>query len=735
MVSKQTPRSRIPRVNLAAHRNTARFLTAGFFVLALLIFLALAFAQNELSSAGRLQEIVVRQGHLRDVLFTVQQAESGQRGYLLTGNGVYLKPYDLALTRLGPELAKLDAPSIDRPSAADLAQLHAITAQKMSELAKTIALYDAGDRSGALALVHTNLGANSMLQLNDLITRLQGEQMSARLAMQDRTGRESLEMLATTLLGVIGTLLLAWFAIRDSHDQTRLLLAIDTERERIFRLSSDLLATIDFDGTFTSLSPAWERITGMPVREALGRHFAEFLHPEDFAATSSAFEDFKKTGTLGSFENRYRRADGSYCWLSWGGTPLIEESRIYTIARDVTEERLRDEQLRQSQKMEVIGQLTGGIAHDFNNLLTIVLGSLELLQRGLGEADAKIARRLDAAVDGAKRAAALTHRLLAFARRQPLQPNAIDLNRAVTGTAELLNRVLDETIELEYVTAPGLWRVMIDAHQLENSILNLALNARDAMPSGGRLTIETQNSYLDEAYVAGEAGAEIEPGQYAMIAISDTGTGMPPEVKAKVFEPFFTTKPVGRGTGLGLAQVYGFIKQSHGHIKVYSEPGQGTTVKLYLPRLREGAAEEPRVIADQKAADLMGAGETILVVEDEEKVREFAVEMLKDYGYQVIGVENAEPALAIIDSNRHIDLMFTDVVLTGTMNGRQLAEVVSTRRPELPVLFTTGYSRNAIIHHGRLDEGIIFIGKPFTAQELAKMVRRILEGAKVKTED
>jgi len=385
--------------------------------------------------------------------------------------------------------------------------------------------------------------------------------------------------------------------------------------------------------------------------------------------------------------------------------------------------------------MEVIGQLTGGIAHDFNNLLTIVLGSLELLQRGLGEADAKIARRLDAAVDGAKRAAALTHRLLAFARRQPLQPNAIDLNRAVTGTAELLNRVLDETIELEYVTAPGLWRVMIDAHQLENSILNLALNARDAMPSGGRLTIETQNSYLDEAYVAGEAGAEIEPGQYAMIAISDTGTGMPPEVKAKVFEPFFTTKPVGRGTGLGLAQVYGFIKQSHGHIKVYSEPGQGTTVKLYLPRLREGAAEEPRVIADQKAADLMGAGETILVVEDEEKVREFAVEMLKDYGYQVIGVENAEPALAIIDSNRHIDLMFTDVVLTGTMNGRQLAEVVSTRRPELPVLFTTGYSRNAIIHHGRLDEGIIFIGKPFTAQELAKMVRRILEGAKVKTED
>jgi len=378
--------------------------------------------------------------------------------------------------------------------------------------------------------------------------------------------------------------------------------------------------------------------------------------------------------------------------------------------------------------MDVVGQLTGGIAHDFNNLLTVIVGSLELMQRDLAGLDQKSARRIEAALEGGRRAAALTHRLLAFARRQPLAPKILEANRLVTGMSEILHRVLGEHIVLELMCAAGLWRVKADGHQLENAILNLAVNARDAMQGGGHMTIETQNAILDEDYAAHEA--EVRPGQYVMIAVTDTGTGMAPDVAAQVFEPFFTTKPVGLGTGLGLAQVYGFIKQSNGHVKIYSEPGEGTTVKLYLPRL-QGVEMPDAPVAPEPARHGHGKNETILIVEDEPAVREFAAEVLREFGYNVLLAENAVEALPIIDAGHRIDLLFTDVVLTGPMNGRQLAEEFSARRAGTPVLFTTGYTRNAIIHNGKLDEGIAFLGKPFSAVALARQVRKMLDEVSV----
>jgi PAS domain S-box-containing protein len=495
------------------------------------------------------------------------------------------------------------------------------------------------------------------------------------------------------------------------------------ELDRIFRLSTDLLAVADFTGNYVSVSPAWEQITGRPIAEALASNYIDFLHPDHVEKAATDFAELR-AGRPVWCENRYRRADGSYCWLSWRAVSMVEEQRIYAVARDITAEKDRDEQLRQSQKMEVVGQLTGGIAHDFNNLLTIIMGSLELLQRGMANADAKVTRRIDAAMEGARRAAALTHRLLAFARRQPLEPKAIEPNRLVAGMSDMLNRVLGEQIDMEFVSAAGLWCVQADLNQLENSILNLAVNARDAMPQGGHLTIETQNAFLDETYA--KASADVTPGQYVMIAVTDTGTGMTPDVREKVFEPFFTTKPQGHGTGLGLAQVYGFIKQSNGHVMIYSEPGHGTSVKLYLPRLRGAVAEDARPAAPPPE-DLASRGETILVVEDEENVRNFSVEVLEDSGYHVLAAENAAAALKFLDTPVAVDMLFTDVVLTGTMNGRLLADEFARRRPGAAVLFTTGYTRNAIIHHGRLDEGIEFIGKPFTASALTRMVRKVLD--------
>ncbi len=379
-------------------------------------------------------------------------------------------------------------------------------------------------------------------------------------------------------------------------------------------------------------------------------------------------------------------------------------------------------QVRQMQKMEAIGQLSGGIAHDFNNMLAVIMSALNLIQRKLARGDTDIGKFVDSATDAVNRAAALTQRLLAFSRQQPLSPRSVDANRLVSGMSELLRRALGASVSVETVLAGGLWRTYADVSQLENAILNLAVNARDAMTEDGKLTIETANAHLDDAYA--RTHAEVRPGQYVMIAVTDTGSGMTPDVLARAFEPFFTTKPVGKGTGLGLSQVFGFVKQSGGHVKIYSEPGQGTTIKIYLPRYfgenEESAAERP-------AAPAALASETILVVEDDESVRTGTVAALDELGYRVEQVADAAEALRRLEANPRIALVFTDIVMPG-MNGRKLADEIAARFPAAKVLFTTGFTRNAVVHNGVLDHGVNFIAKPFTLEQLARKLRDVLDG-------
>jgi PAS domain S-box-containing protein len=412
-------------------------------------------------------------------------------------------------------------------------------------------------------------------------------------------------------------------------------------------------------------------------------------------------------------------------------TETLEEAvreRTREVIAENEARRRAEESLRQAQKMEAVGQLTGGIAHDFNNLLTVVQGGLDVIGRQLGRlgdspAVARIARAREMAMQGAQRAAVLTNRLLAFSRQQPLAPEVVDANKLVAGLCEFVRRTLGEAVSLETVLAAGLWHTYVDANQLENTLLNLALNARDAMPDGGKLTIETANCHLDDSYVE-RLEEPVEPGQYVMVAVADTGTGMDAATVSRAFEPFFTTKKVGKGTGLGL-QVYGFVRQSSGHIKIYSELGEGTTIKIYLPRSLEGHALRNEDLATSSTARAFGA-ETVLVVEDDQALRAYTVETLMELGYRVLQAANGAEALAIID-HEQVDLLFTDVVMPGGLNGRQLAEEASKRRPRLKVLYTTGYARNAIVHHGRLDPGVHLVGKPFSYAELAAKVRAVLD--------
>ncbi|MFZ0206538.1 MAG: response regulator, partial [Roseiarcus sp.] len=390
-----------------------------------------------------------------------------------------------------------------------------------------------------------------------------------------------------------------------------------------------------------------------------------------------------------------------------------------------------EQQLRQSQKMEAVGQLTGGVAHDFNNLLTLILGGVEVIGRQMPNlpdpaALARIERAKDMALQGVRRATALTSRLLAFSRQQALTPQSLDVNKLVAGVCELLRRTLGEAIVLDTVLTGGLWRTFADPNQLENALLNLALNARDAMPDGGKLTIETANASLDRTYIA-SLEEPIEPGQYVMIAVADTGAGMGQATRERAFDPFFTTKEVGKGTGLGLSQVYGFARQSAGHVKIYSEIGEGTTIKIYLPRRLGDSAEATA----EKAPDVSRSigGETILVVEDDDALRKYAKEILTELGYHVLEANSGAVALAALERDEPIDLLLSDVVMPGGVNGRQLGDQAAHMRPGLKVLFMTGYTRNAIVHHGRLDAGVHLIGKPFSFEELAAKVRERLDAA------
>jgi PAS domain S-box-containing protein len=501
------------------------------------------------------------------------------------------------------------------------------------------------------------------------------------------------------------------------------------ERDRVWINSRDLLVVIGADGIFRAVSPAWTRVLGHPPEDVVGRSFLEFVDPDDVGLTQGGLDAAAAGNDLTNFENRFRHKDGSPRWISWHTS--MESELVYAYGRDITAENQAaaelartQEALRQSQKMEAIGQLTGGIAHDFNNMLAIVIGSLDITRRRLRRGEAGVERYLENAHEGATRAATLTQRLLAFSRQSPLSPRVLDLNGLVARMSELLQSTLGERIGLETALAGGLWLTHVDPNQLESAILNLAVNARDAMPGGGKLTVETANMYLDDRYVAREIG--LTPGQYVMVAVTDVGTGMAPEIVQKVFDPFFTTKSVGKGTGLGLSMVYGFARQSGGHVRIYSEVGRGTTVKLYLPRHFGSVEEATAPLQPRSIPTAASQSETVLVVEDEDRVRQMSCEVLRELGYAVHAASSGEAALRTFDELGRVDVLFTDVVMGG-MTGRQLADALREKAPGLKVLYTTGYTRNAVVHNGVLDAGVAFLPKPFTVEDLAVKLRAVLD--------
>ncbi|MFA6155406.1 CHASE3 domain-containing protein [Mesorhizobium sp.] len=604
-------------------------LVAGFAVLALIVGARSLLVEGQSANRIAARNAIEYQQLLSGLLSLAQDAESSQRGYLLTGEKTYLEPYRKALVSLTGQLAR-----IDEMTAGDDDRLLQVTGLKdalklkLDELARTLQLYDAGDVAKALELVRGGKGKAAMDQIRERLETIRrdgGAELQARYA---RTDRIEYWLRIGSFLALLAIFLLCVYTVRESR-----------------------------------------------------RRFRDVILAQDQL-------------------NRKNVA----------------------LTNEIATREQAESQIRQMQKMEAVGQLTGGIAHDFNNMLAVIISAMNLTQRKLARGEHDIEKFIEAATDAATRAANLTARLLAFSRQQPLAPQIVDTNRLVTGMSDLLRRALGEAIRIETVLAGGLWKTHVDPSQIENAILNLAVNARDAMGDEGKLTIETANSHLDDNYAA--THAEVTAGQYVMIAVSDTGMGMSAEVMARAFEPFFTTKPVNKGTGLGLSQVFGFVKQSGGHVKIYSEPGEGTTIKIYLPRFfgSEDAAA-PLGRGDNPAAPVT---ETILVVEDDPRVRASTTDALRELGYTVIHAAGGQEALQRLAENPGVALLFTDIVMP-VMNGRKLAEEALLRMPHLKVIFTTGFTRNAVVHNGVLDHDVHFLAKPFTIEQLAAKLRDVLD--------
>lgn len=590
------------------------------------IILALAFAllvavvagcawlvQQQAEDASEVRRVLELQNGYTRALSILQDAETGQRGFIITQDETYLKPYQQAAAGFSEEIDRIER-LLRRPERGpELQRIRELAKIKFAELNATIARVRANDMAGALQIISNDSGKLVMDEVRAAVARM--------IAFDDRVLKESLA---------------------EANENARWLQwGIATATGFVLLLAFLVITT--------------QRKYSLSLIELIGQR---------------------------------ERAES---------------------------------QIRQMQKMQAIGQLAGGIAHDFNNMLAIIIGALSLMQKRLARGDTDVIRYSDAAMEGAQRAAVLTSRLLSFSRQQPLMPVTLDLNKTVAGMSELLRRTLGENIHMETVLAGGLWRAHSDPGELENAIVNLCVNARDAMPEGGKLTIETANCYLDEAYSAEHA--EVPAGQYVMIAVSDTGTGMSKDVINRAFDPFFTTKPTGKGTGLGLSQVYGFVKQSGGHVKIYSESPQGTTVKLYLPRTHraETPAPTPKPPAPRGAPD-----QVILVVEDEERVRSVSVAALRELGYTVVHADSGDTALAKLKSHPSVSLLFTDIVMPG-MNGRVLANNALKDFPNLKVLYTTGYTQNAVVHNGVVDADAQLIVKPYTVDQLALKVREVLQ--------
>ena len=527
------------------------------------------------------------------------------------------------------------------------------------------------------------------------------------------------------ILSVAGKIIGISKTVHDITERKQTRQALDQEieeRRRIFETSNDLILVTDTGGNFIQVSPSVTAILGYQPSDMIGHSAVEFIHPDDLEHTRKEMRAARRGQSKRSFETRYVDNMGKAVALNWTGTWSEPVQRHFFIGRDLTEKQAAEAQLRHAQRMDAVGQLTGGVAHDFNNILTVITGTIGILREAVAD-QPQLVTIADLIDEAAERGANLTKHLLAFARKQPLQPLEIDVNALVMESAKLLHPTLGKHIEIAPLLAEDAWTALVDPSQLTTAVLNLALNARDAMPNGGKLTIETGNIVLDESYA--NMHSELAPGSYVMIAVSDTGSGIPAALLERVFEPFFTTKEVGRGTGLGLSMVFGFVKQSGGHVKIYSEEGHGTSVKIYLPRatgLQQTAAEA------LVSGTVEGGKETILVVEDDTMVRRYVMTQIESLGYTTLEAANASEALRIVDEATAIDLLFTDVIMPGGMNGRQLVEEALRRRPNLKTLYTSGYTENAIVHHGRLDSGVRLLVKPYRKAELARMIRLALAG-------
>ncbi|CAH2599046.1 Histidine kinase [Rhodovastum atsumiense] len=715
---------------------------AGLLLIGLFVVVMVALGATSWRQFDQLRDSREWVRHSYEVLLTIRQldgaigaAETGQRGFLLTGEDAYLGPYHEALDTISLLQGRLQSLTADNPAQqARIAVLAPAMQRKLEELAQTVQLRRSSGPDEAVAVVRSGRGRALREDITTALLAMTAQEqtlLAERIATAETSLQATLQgVLAGTTVAVVllgfGTLLLARAA--DRHQ--RMLAQQKTLSDRL-RTSLDSLSQgigvfgpdrrlVDWNACFQDLLqlPAAMVRSGTPYA-AIVEQTTEAGTPLLETEPQLQFRRGPRPGTEVIVYERQRAGDRHS--LEVRRTPLPDGGFVLTIS-DMTARAQAEAVLRESQKMQAIGQLTGGIAHDFNNLLTVVLGNLEFLRSRL-EAGSPLLTRLDRAEWATRRGATLTAQLLAFARKQPLAPQPLDLSRVLTGLMPLLQRTLDAAIELRFVDAAGLWPAMADESQLENAVLNLALNARDAMPEGGRLTIELANKVLDDEYA--RAHAEVTPGDYVMLAVSDTGTGMPPAVAARAFEPFFTTKPVGKGTGLGLAMVFGFLKQSGGHAKIYSEPGEGTTIRLYLPRAI-GAA--PAGLARTEApAELPRGSATVLLVEDEAPVREITAAMLRDLGYRVLEAADGEQALRVFGASPlAIELLLLDVVLPGRLRGRDVAERILALRPGLPVLYMSGYTENAIVHQGRLDDGVHLIGKPFDRERLARKVAQLL---------
>jgi PAS domain S-box-containing protein len=672
----------------------------------------------------------------------VTDAERNERNFRFDGRPEDLQAYREAAAQVPAFLTRVEQLTSDNPAQtvrlSDLRREIGVLLEQLREM--TEARQSAGFEA-ARAIAQANARLSTSQRIDGLIDDVIGSEdtlLGARLARSAETERRAegnvrVSSALALLIAGLGTALLFQSLARSRRSEAQ---RRDTENRLsmlINAVADHAIYMLDPEGRVANWNAGAQRITGYAAAEIVAQHFSRFYTDEDRASGTPerTLETAARTGKYESEAWRVRK-DGTRFWAS----VVIEAVRdpsgalagFAKITRDMTERRQQQlalEQARaalaQAQKMEALGQLSGGIAHDYNNLVHVIRNAVDMLQRRLRGAGEEELRLIDMIKRNADRAATLTQRLLAFSRRQPLEAKPVDVNRLVAGMAELVRHALGESISMETVLSGRIWQVLIDPNQLESAILNLVVNARDAMPEGGRLTIETANTFLDESYAA--AHAELKPGQYVMIAVSDTGVGMSADIAAKAFDPFFTTKDIGKGTGLGLSQVYGFMKQSGGHVQLYSEPGDGTTVKLYLPRSTATLVSE---LSELPAAQARSRHGTILVVEDEDDVRAFTCEVLRELGYGVLAAPDGATALALLQQDPQVALLFTDVGLPGGMNGRELAERACRLRPDLKVIYTTGYARNAIVHHGRLDPGVELIAKPFTQAGLAGKISRVL---------